>query len=657
MTLRARRSTAAARSSSRPATPRSSSTSSRPRRYPTLLDRLIDALKQVEGAYSLVCLTAEGLIACRDPLGIRPLVMGKLGEATIFASETVALDVIGADLHPRRRAGRAGHRQRAAASARFRPVRAGAAAPLHLRACLFLAARHASSTARRSTKCARTIGAELAREAPVEADLCRAGARQRRAGGDRLSARQSGIPFELGIIRSHYVGRTFIQPSQEVRHLGVKLKHNANSRADRGQAHRADRRFDRPRHDHAEDRADDARCRRARSAHAHRLAADQAQLLLRRRHARAREAARRADERRGDGATTSTPTASPSSRSTASTARSASDARRRRSRSAATPASPATIRPRLTDLTDKRRQAGSLSLRRQPLRAPAMTDAKPFDGQARARHRRQPRHRRRHRRSARRGRRACRPHRPHRAPLEEVEERIHAAGGSATIAPMDLTETRQRSPSWPTAVAERWDALDILVLNAAMLGSLTPVAHIDAKEFDRVLTLNVLANQALIAAFDPLLRKSEAGRRDRASPPAVGRKPRAFWGAYGASKAALETLVGAYADETAQPRAGPGRDRRSRRHPHARCAQRAFPGEDPASAQAARSGRRGDGRSLAISRRARLRSRRLHAGQSACTLTARGCTECSETRQRPSPTSPARRRSRRPRKPPSQYIR
>jgi amidophosphoribosyltransferase len=98
-------------------------------------------------------------------------------------------------------------------------------------------------------------------------------------------AQASGIPFELGIIRNHYVGRTFIEPTQKVRELGVKLKHSANARG-RGQAHRAGRRFDRARHDLAEDRQDDARCRRPRGAFPHRLAADHPSRLLRHRHAR-----------------------------------------------------------------------------------------------------------------------------------------------------------------------------------------------------------------------------------------------------------------------------------------------------------------------------------------------------------------------------------
>jgi NAD(P)-dependent dehydrogenase (short-subunit alcohol dehydrogenase family) len=132
--------------------------------------------------------------------------------------------------------------------------------------------------------------------------------------------------------------------------------------------------------------------------------------------------------------------------------------------------------------------------------------------------------------------------------LEEIEERIHQAGGSATIVPLDLTDG-ENIGKLAGAVAERWEKLDILVLNAAMLGSLTPVQDIDAKEYSRLLSLNLLANQALIAAFDPFLKRSE--RADVvALTSSVGSAPRAFWGAYGSSKAALEALLGAYADET-----------------------------------------------------------------------------------------------------------
>ncbi|HLL59644.1 MAG TPA: SDR family NAD(P)-dependent oxidoreductase [Allosphingosinicella sp.] len=131
--------------------------------------------------------------------------------------------------------------------------------------------------------------------------------------------------------------------------------------------------------------------------------------------------------------------------------------------------------------------------------------------------------------------------------LEEVEERIHEAGGSATIAPLDLTDGDSIA-RLAAAIGERWQALDVLVLNAATLGTLGPVQHIDGKEFNRVLTLNLLAQQAMIAAFHGMMRKSANGRL-LAVTSSVGKNPRAFWGAYGASKAALETLVLSYADE------------------------------------------------------------------------------------------------------------
>jgi NAD(P)-dependent dehydrogenase (short-subunit alcohol dehydrogenase family) len=162
--------------------------------------------------------------------------------------------------------------------------------------------------------------------------------------------------------------------------------------------------------------------------------------------------------------------------------------------------------------------------------------------------------------------------------LEEVEERIHAAGGSATIAPLDITDGESIG-KLAAAVGERWQALDLLVLNAGMLGSLTPVEHIDPKEYARLLATNLLAPQALIAAFDPMLRRAE--RADIvALTSSVGREPRAFWGAYGSSKAALETLVLAYADETEHA----GKIRVHVIDPGAtrtRMRQLAFPGEEP----------------------------------------------------------------------------
>ncbi|OHC91109.1 MAG: oxidoreductase [Sphingomonadales bacterium GWF1_63_6] len=163
--------------------------------------------------------------------------------------------------------------------------------------------------------------------------------------------------------------------------------------------------------------------------------------------------------------------------------------------------------------------------------------------------------------------------------LEEVEERIHGAGGSATIAPLDLIDGESIG-RLAQAIGGRWDALDILVLNAATLGALAAVPAIDAKEFARMLTLNIVAPQALIAAFDGMLRASGDARVVAVTSSVV--VPRAYWGAYGASKAALETLVGAYGEEMKNISAirthivDPGATRTAMR-------ARAFPGEDPAT--------------------------------------------------------------------------
>ena len=148
---------------------------------------------------------------------------------------------------------------------------------------------------------------------------------------------------------------------------------------------------------------------------------------------------------------------------------------------------------------------------------------------------------------------------------------------------MDLTDG-EAIGKLAAAVADRWQKLDLLVLNAAMLGSLTPVEHIDAKEYGRILGINLLANQALIAAFDPLLRRSEKAEVIGVTS-SVGREPRAFWGAYGSSKAAFETLLGAYADETEYTGklrvmiVDPGATR-------TRMRELAFPGEEPESVKA-----------------------------------------------------------------------
>ncbi len=193
--------------------------------FRTLLDRIIDALKQVEGAYSLICLTPEGLIACRDPLGIRPLVLGKLGEAWILASETVALDIVGASFIRSIEPGELvvinddGLRS-------LKPFESKRPRP-----CIFeqvyFSRPDSFSDGLSVYQVRKSIGAELAHESPVDADMV-VPVPDSGTPAAIGYAQAAGIPFELGIIRSHYVGRTFIQPGDQIRHLGVKLKHNAN---------------------------------------------------------------------------------------------------------------------------------------------------------------------------------------------------------------------------------------------------------------------------------------------------------------------------------------------------------------------------------------------------------------------------------------------
>ncbi|WP_298721073.1 amidophosphoribosyltransferase [uncultured Ferrovibrio sp.] len=194
-------------------------------RKATVVDRIIDALKQVEGAYALVLLTPKKLIGVRDPWGVRPLVLGNLKGAPILASETCALDILGAefvrDIEPGELVvidadGIHSHRP-------FPPVQR--------RFCIFeyiYFARPDSRVEGMSVYEARKrIGAELARENPIEADVVIPVPDSGVPAAIGYAA-ESGIPFELGIIRNHYVGRTFIEPTDQIRHLGVKLKHNAN---------------------------------------------------------------------------------------------------------------------------------------------------------------------------------------------------------------------------------------------------------------------------------------------------------------------------------------------------------------------------------------------------------------------------------------------
>lgn len=190
-------------------------------------DRLTDALRQVKGAYSIVACYDGGLIGVRDPNGLRPLVLGKLGDAFILASETCALDIIGAEFVRDILPGEMVTIDGAGLQSR-KPF--GPDQPK--RFCIFEYIYFARPDSRVEGKSVyemrKRIGAELARESPCpSADLV-VPVPDSGVPAAIGYAEASGIPFEFGIIRNHYVGRTFIQPTDKIRHLGVKMKHNAN---------------------------------------------------------------------------------------------------------------------------------------------------------------------------------------------------------------------------------------------------------------------------------------------------------------------------------------------------------------------------------------------------------------------------------------------
>lgn len=164
------------------------------------------------------------------------------------------------------------------------------------------------------------------------------------------------------------------------------------------------------------------------------------------------------------------------------------------------------------------------------------------------------------------------------AALKDVDDRIHAAGGTATIAPFDLADY-DAIDRLANAVGARWSRLDLLVLNAAQLGTLAPVPHLDLKEWDKLLAVNLTANWRLVRAFDPWLRQSPAADVVAVTS-SVGSRPRAYWGAYAMTKAALENLIATYGEEVMRVTevrthiVDPGATRTTMR-------ARAFPGEDP----------------------------------------------------------------------------
>lgn len=197
----------------------------------TFTDRFIDALTQVEGAYAFTGLTNKKLIGARDPLGIRPLVLGKLGEATILASETCALDIIGAEFVREVKNGEVVVITQEGIKSHF-PFPTRPARPCIFEYIYF--ARPDSIMGGRSVyETRKEFGRQLAKESAVEADMV-IPIPDSGVPAAIGFANEAGIPFELGIIRNHYVGRTFIEPEQQIRQLGVKLKHNANTQIVKG---------------------------------------------------------------------------------------------------------------------------------------------------------------------------------------------------------------------------------------------------------------------------------------------------------------------------------------------------------------------------------------------------------------------------------------
>ena len=196
-----------------------------------IVERLVDAIRQVEGSYALVCLTNDMMIGARDPIGIRPLVIGRLGTSYVLASETCALDIVGAEFLREVDNGEVVViTDEGLESHRPFPMRPA-------RPCIFeyiYFSRPDSMVGGRTVYDIRKqMGVELAYESPIEADVVVPIPDSGVPAAIGFSQR-SGIPFELGIIRNHYVGRTFIEPEQRIRQLGVKLKHSANAGVIRG---------------------------------------------------------------------------------------------------------------------------------------------------------------------------------------------------------------------------------------------------------------------------------------------------------------------------------------------------------------------------------------------------------------------------------------
>ena len=444
------------------------------------VEKFIEALLQVEGAYALVGLTNKKLVGARDPFGIRPLVLGKLGEAWVLASETCALDIIGADFVREIENGEVVVITKdGIESHRFVPK-------YPARLCIFeyiYFARPDSIVGGRSVYDVRKeMGRQLALEAPANADVVIPIPDSGVPAAIGYS-QGSGIPFEFGIIRNHYVGRTFIEPEQRIRQLGVKLKHSANEAQVRGKrivliddsvvrgttsvkivqmmreagarkcicAFRARRSpIQTLRHRHAGP-GQAARRHQDSRADAHLYGRRHARLPFGRRHLQGAWAMRGAMQPIRNSPTIASPA---NIRQDSGTVK----VRRSRSSSPSSPRSvdrPASQADRIALITGASRGLGralALAFAREGahvlLVARGMTN------------------------------------------LGRVDDDIRAIGGSASLVPLDLTDGHAVDALGPS-LYERFGRLDVLVGNAAILGALSPLPHIPSAHWDRVFAVQL----------------------------------------------------------------------------------------------------------------------------------------------------------------------
>ena len=512
-------------------------------------------------------LTQKKLIGVRDPFGVRPLVIGRLGPAYILASETCALDIIGATYERDVEPGEVvvidskGLRSE-------KPFAKEAARPCVFE-LIYFARPDSISEGMSVYEARKKIGHELARESHVPADLVVPVPDSGVPSALGYSV-EAGIPFELGIIRNHYVGRTFIEPTDSIRHLGVRLKHNANRAQLEGRrvilvddsivrgttsrkivemvrnagATEVHMRISSPPTTHSCFYGIDTPERSKLLAAQHNteemaklIGADSLAFISLNGLYRAlgHDGRNVKQPQFCDACFNRRVPDRPDGPSRDRGACAAAEAKRGRLVAGR-------LAGRLALVTGASRGIGAAVAKRFAAEgADLILVARTTGG------------------------------------LEETDDEIRRIGGKATLCPLDLADV-DAIDQMAISVAKRWGKLDVLVANAAVLGVLTPTQQIEPKVWDQVMAVNVTANWRLLRAFDPLLRASEAGRAMFVTSGAA-RGRLAYWAAYAASKAALEALVTCYAAEIEKTRVranivDPGVVRTGMRAD-------AFPDEDP----------------------------------------------------------------------------